>query len=300
MLYTSYLQVLSSIHGPTLQASKRIYPPPTPGLTFTAGFAAGALQSVVAAPLDALQARFRTSDLLEAEAGGPFRSVWQYGRDKLREIGPRGIFSGWSLSFLKDSFGSGLFFCLFETVKAQGYYAFVKYYYGSLQPQLVEKLSHTRLGGVSSEGLPQIRPHYALEPCFLMLGGITASVGQQLVLHPLGQVQAVYYKRLEHLDQQLTRPSSSSKNPRHQHATTRQLMTYRWEAYRETLRRCERKARRVGGWRAWLFRGFLGATVRQVPSTSAGLVIFELVRRKYGAEVEAVHIREDGYEIVLT
>lgn len=306
VLYTSYLQVLASIHGPTLQANKRIYPPPAPELTFTAGFTAGALQSVVAAPLDALQARLRTSDLLEAGAeaeaagggaAGPYRSVWQYSRDKLREIGLRGVFSGWGLSFLKDSFGSGLFFCLFEAVKAQGFYAFVRHYYGSLQPQRVEKLSVSNSNSNSmrdgeEDQVPAIRPHYALEPCFLMLGGITATVGQQLVLHPLGHVQAVFYKRLEYVDER-----------QRQQQQQQQMMARRqppWEAYRETLRRCGRQAARLGGWRAWLFRGFWGRTVRQVPSTSAGLVIFELVRRKYGAEAEAVHIREDGYEIVLT
>ncbi|OAX82281.1 hypothetical protein ACJ72_03362 [Emergomyces africanus] len=35
---------------------------------------------------------------------------------------------------------------------------------------------------------------------------------------------------------------------------------------------------------------------RQVPSTSAGLVIFELVRRKYGVDAEVVHIQEDGHQ----
>lgn len=41
-------------------------------------------------------------------------------------------------------------------------------------------------------------------------------------------------------------------------------------------------------------------TIKQVPSTSAGLVIFELVRRRYGSEAEAVKIKKDGYDILLT
>ena len=41
-------------------------------------------------------------------------------------------------------------------------------------------------------------------------------------------------------------------------------------------------------------------TIKQVPSTSAGLVIFELVRRRYSSEAEAVKIKKDGYDILLT
>ena len=41
-------------------------------------------------------------------------------------------------------------------------------------------------------------------------------------------------------------------------------------------------------------------TIKQVPSTSAGLVVFELVRRRYGNEAEAVKIKKDGYDILLT
>jgi hypothetical protein len=55
-------------------------------------------------------------------------------KGKLQEIRPKGIFAGWSLSFLKDSLGSGLFFVAFETVKSQAYLKFVTAYYGSLEP----------------------------------------------------------------------------------------------------------------------------------------------------------------------
>ena len=59
-------------------------------------------------------------------------------------------------------------------------------------------------------------------------------------------------------------------------------------------------AKRLGGWRIWLYRGFVMNIVRQVPSTSAGPVIFELVRRRYADESEAVRIETDGYDILLT
>ncbi|PGG97112.1 hypothetical protein AJ79_09340 [Helicocarpus griseus UAMH5409] len=283
VLYTSYLQILGSLHEPTLQATKRIYPPPGPSLTFTAGFAAGGIQSVIAAPLDALQVRFNTNDMIK----GQYRNVWQYGKHKLHEIGVRGIFSGWGLSFLKDAFGSALFFGMFETIKAQGYYSFVTYYYGSLQPHRVEKLSTS--SDTTRGEIPTIRPHYAMEPCFLMLAGLTASLAQQLVQHPLTVAQNVYYERLEHIDAMAKLDHSGRK-----------MMKHHYQAYVELFRRCQRRALRAGGWRRWLFRGFIWGAVRQVPSTSAGLVIFELVRRKYGVDAETVHIRQDGYDIILS
>ncbi|KAG5293589.1 mitochondrial carrier protein [Histoplasma capsulatum G186AR] len=284
VLYTSYLQILSGLHEPTLQATKRIYPPPAPSLTFTAGFAAGGIQSIIAAPLDALQVRFSTSDMIK----GQYRNVWQYGKHKLHEIGIRGIFSGWGLSFLKDSFGSALFFGMFETIKSQGYYTFVRYYYGSLKPHRVEKLS-VSAAPTSSGGIPSIQPHYALEPCFLMLAGVTASLVQQFAQHPLNLVQTVYYERLEHIDAMAKLDHSGMK-----------MMKHHYEAYLGLFGRCQKLAIRAGGWHSWLFRGFFGNAVRLVPSTSAGLIIFELVRRKYGVDAEIVHIQQDGYEIILT
>ncbi|EGD96221.1 mitochondrial carrier protein [Trichophyton tonsurans CBS 112818] len=281
ILYTSYLQILGAMHEPTLMGGKRVYPPPSPPVTFFAGFAAGAIQSVVAAPLDAIQARSRTSDMIN----GQYRSAWHYGWDKLKTLGARGVFSGWTLSFLKDSLGSAVFFSLFETVKAQGYYHFITRYYGSLQAPSIQKLSSPTQPGE----IPVIKPHYALEPAFLMLAGITATIFQQAVLHPLSLVQNIYYRNLDHLDKRVRHSRSG-----------REMMEHRANAYMETFKKCQRQARRIGGWRTWLYGGFFMNTLRQLPSTSAGLIIFELVRRKYGVPTDAVHIQLDGYDIILT
>src|SRR2546421_98992 len=96
VLYTSYLQFLGALHTPSSYSTKRVYPPAPHDSTFTAGFAAGTVQSVVIAPLDALQVRFKASEMLE----GQYQSMWEYGCHKLREIGVRGVFTGWGLSFL--------------------------------------------------------------------------------------------------------------------------------------------------------------------------------------------------------
>lgn len=58
LVYTSYLQILQARHEPAGHSTKRSYPPPPMHATFAAGAAAGALQSLFAAPLDAISARF--------------------------------------------------------------------------------------------------------------------------------------------------------------------------------------------------------------------------------------------------
>lgn len=281
MLYTSYLQILGSLHHSLSQSLKRIYPPPPVSCTFTAGFIAGAIQSVVAAPVDALQARFRTSDILD----GKYKNMWRYGQKKLVEIGIRGAFAGWGLSLLKDSLGCGIFFATFEYLKAQSYYAFVfKYYRGfdTHKPAVIPPKTYAR------NGCPIIKPHYAIEPTFLMLAGVTASIAQQVVLHPVAMVRTIHHDFLLRFHGQV-----SSSNPKSRPSNN----SYR--AYKKTYQRCLTYARRFGGWRRWLYRGFPLNTIKQVPSTSAGLIIFELVRRRYGSEVEAVRIERDDYDILL-
>ena len=283
VLYTSYLQTLGTFHGPSSEAVKRVYPPPPISSTFTAGFIAGSIQSVVAAPVDALQARFRTSDMFQ----GRYKNMWQYGWFKSKELGARSIFAGYGLSLVKDSLGFGVFFATFQYVKAQSFYAFVTRYYGGLQ--LGSNDNRYRHGPDGPGGIPAIRPHFAIEPSFLMLAGISASVAQQAVQYPMALTQQIYYDRLEALDRLLRKP--------HKDAGT--LGKYNL-AYKKTFDVCSSQAKHVDSWRKWLYRGFLANTLKQIPSTSAGLVIFELVRRRYASEAEAVRIEKDGYDILLT
>ncbi len=282
VLYTSYLQMLGLVHQPSSQSLKRVYPAPPVRNTFTAGFAAGVIQSVIAAPLDALQIRFRTTEILE----GRYRNMWHYGHAKLKEIGLRGAFAGWGLSFVKDSIGYALFFATFEYVKAQGYYAFLTTWYGGLSPQYVGFERETK--ATMESGISVIKPHYAIEPGFLMLAGVTASITQQTVQRPISLVQSIHYGSLANLDKQARLNPSNSE-----------MLHHYYSAYRKTYERCRVRAKRAGGWRHWLYRGFLWNTLKQVPSTSAGLIIFELVRRRYGNEAEAMRIEKDGYDILL-
>ncbi|KAH7406257.1 mitochondrial carrier domain-containing protein [Phaeosphaeria sp. MPI-PUGE-AT-0046c] len=283
VLYTAYLHSLSTLHEPSSHQTKRTYPPPPASTTFTAGLIAGGIQSVVAAPFDALQVRFRTADILD----GKFKTMWHYAGHKLRSIGLQGIFAGWTLSFVKDAFGSAVFFGTFETVKSQAYYDFVRQYYGTrTRDTLLEKAV---VMPDETDDRPVIRPHYTLEPIFLLLAGISASISSQLIMHPLTEIQDVHYRRLEALDFQA-----------HQEARPSRIVSRYYHAYEETFRQCRRLAKRAGGWRSYLYRDFFMGTIRQVPSTSAGLIVFELVRRKYSFENEEVVINHEDARILLT
>ncbi|KAH8663909.1 mitochondrial carrier domain-containing protein [Xylariales sp. PMI_506] len=323
VLYTSYLQILGRLHEDSARASKRIYPPPDPRHTFAAGLLAGSIQSVVAAPLDAIQARFDHRDMMSPEGNGRPKSMWAFSAEKLRDIGVRGIFAGWSLSFMKDGLGSAIFFSTFEFVKAQGYYKFVTWYYGALSDDIVDLLAQkipsaqgkqltagtagssvaAAVGGDEvKDYMPRvIKPHYAIEPSFLLLAGIGASFAQQVLLHPLTHIQVRHWDHLEELDAKAARIRASvAANPDRPRNRWRMLRAY-YRAYQETWAQCavEAKAEKVGLWR-WFYRGFWWNTIRQVPSTSAGLIIFELVRRKYGMGGEEVRITSDGYDILLS
>lgn len=271
-------------HGPDAVNSKRMYPPPSVAATFGAGLTAGAVQSVVAAPLDALTIRFRTPDLLEQR----YKTMWHYAAAKLKDIGTRGAYAGASLSLVKDSLGAGIFFSSFEWIKSQGFYRFVTWYY---EPTRLSRSQKAAIKAQMDEGgdvRPVVRPHYLIEPGFLLLAGAGASVLQQVVLHPLTQIQEVHYKRIEGLDRQMvTKPSR---------VETLQLYG---QSYRKSLKQCLVYARRAGGWRQWLYADFWRSTLRQVPSTSAGLIVFEIVRRKYGLGSEAARLQMDGYDILL-
>jgi hypothetical protein len=269
VLYTVYLHSLSSLHEPSSYQTKRVYPPPSPIITFEAGLIAGAFQSIVAAPFDALQTRFRTADILD----GKYKTMWHYAGHKLRSIGLQGIFAGWSLSLCKDALGAAFFFSAFETVKSQGYYNFVTWHYGARTRDSILDTAPLSIDDVDSR--PVIKPHFALEPTFLLLAGISAGVTSQIIQYPLTEIQDVHYRRLEALDFQA-----------HEESRPGQIMRRYYHAYEQTFAQCGTLAKRAGGWRKYLYKGFWGNTIRQVPSTSAGLIVFELVRRKYSFENE--------------
>ncbi|KAK0263567.1 hypothetical protein LTR35_017544 [Friedmanniomyces endolithicus] len=290
-LYTSYLQALGFLHEPSARATKRADPLPSPINTFTAGFIAGSIQSLVAAPLDALQVRFHATEFV----GGKYRNMWQYAYLKTGEIGVRGVFAGWSLSLVRDSFGSAVFFSTFEYIKGQAFYSFVSNYYGHFGKLTGSQQDALRAQGKGSTTAsnPVITPHYMLEPGFILLAGIAASVAQAAIQYPVSRIQDIHYGRLEWID---AHPMNKATTTGTRQRGTLGLYA---SAYKKTVKQCLAIARREGALRKWLFRDFLIRTLTQVPSTSAGLIVFEVIRRRYGDASDVVKIQKDGYDILL-
>ncbi|KAF3083423.1 hypothetical protein TWF102_009849 [Orbilia oligospora] len=294
ILYTSYLQMLQHQYAPAGHATKRAYPPPPYWATFTAGAAAGAIQSLFAAPLDAISYRFdvneltkHTSVLPEPNMRSAPISFWAYGRRILSEIGWHGVFAGYSLSLAKECFGYGLFFSTFEYVKQQMYYRWLSHYYGHRHRYL-----HP-FGMKPSDPITIIRPHWSLEPMFLLGAGASASFASHAVFYPLNQIQNAHLKQLEFIDRSNALAAAGLKKH-----------SYGWwtrysHAYEQTYKDCRELATRNGGWRRWLYKGYLMNTMKSTPSTAAALIVFELVRRKFGEEVGLASIQHDGFEIVL-
>ncbi|KAF3941706.1 hypothetical protein ABW19_dt0203708 [Dactylella cylindrospora] len=283
LVYTSYLQILQQNYEPASHSTKRAYPPPPYWATFTAGAGAGALQSLVAAPLDAISFRFDVNDI----ARDHNTSFWAYGRRKLAEVGLHGIFAGYSLSLTKEALGYGFFFSSFEYVKQQAYYGWLSHYYGHRHRYL-----HP-FGTKSTDPITIIQPHWALEPLFILFAGASASFASQAAFHPLNQIQNVHMNRLEDIDRANAKVAAGL-----------QKHTYGWwtrysHAYEKTFLDCRNLASANGGWGRWLYQGYLWNTIKSTPSTAAALIVFELVRRKFGEEVGLVSIQHDGFEIVL-
>ena len=233
----------------------------------------------MAAPLDALHARFQTNDLLF----GRYPDMWRYAWRRTLEMGFRGVFAGWSLSWVKDGFGCAVFFCTFESVKNQAFYGYISHLYRR------QSHAHAGFGEATSSAEQVVRPHFAIEPAFLLLAGIAASVAQSLVQYPLGLVQELHLRRLAVLDRLARRRVS-----------TAEMLNAYWLAYRRTFKICTMMGRQAGGLSRWLFQGYGWNTLRQIPSTSAGLIIFELVRRRYADDKEATILKVDSRELLLT
>ncbi|KAK5084378.1 hypothetical protein LTR05_005454 [Lithohypha guttulata] len=313
VLYTSYLQILGRLHEESSKHHKRVYPPPSFAETATAGFLAGSIQSIIAAPLDAIQVRYERHDpATNGKLGNSPQSMWTFGREKIREVGTRGIFAGYGLSFLKDSFGSATFFSTFEWIKSQGYHKFVHWYYGSLHPEMVTTLARKRphesgLRPRSNSAysdrdrfVQTIKPHYAIEPTFLFLAGLSASVAQSTVIYPLHHVQVEHWNHLEELDTQAKQFRQSS---RLQGQPRWRMMRVYYRAYQETWQQCMDAAKKEtrGNIIRWVYRGFVFNTFRQLPSTSAGLIIFELIRRRAGQASDDIRIssKAGDYDILV-
>lgn len=226
--------------------------------TLLAGFLAGGMQSLVAAPIDAIWTRFSAAEVLSNLSN---TSMWTYGMKKLREIGYTGVFAGFTLSFLKEAGGYALYFSTFELIKSTWYQNFVKFWYPK------ETLADTKRPGGR-----------ALYPTFVLFAGAAASVALQVVQYPLGKIQKLHIIRLEAVEQ--------INNPHHLYKPYKVMRELAF-AYYKTFKQVDRlRIKTAGGsWLVWLYGGFWRNTIMSLPGSSIGLMVFEIMRVRYGEDV---------------
>lgn len=214
--------------------------------TFKAGALAGAAQALAAAPIDAITTRFEVSEILESK----HLSLWRYGYKKLQEIGVYGVFAGSGISLVKESLSFALYFASFELVKGTWYHKFVNYWYRDPDKK---------------------GPNRAVFPTFVLFAGGVASLALQIVQYPLGKIQKLHFIRLEAID------------------VANKAHTPAWQIYLHTYSKTFKQVRRQsvkdagGSIIRWLYTGFWWSSLVSMPSTSIGLVVFEIMRLRYSS-----------------
>ncbi|CAM0138693.1 unnamed protein product [Umbelopsis sp. WA50703] len=282
VLYTTYIATLPIFHPASHFQLHRTFPPPPFTAVFSAGMLAGAAQCIIATPLDSLKVRFEVTDLLE----GKHRSMYQYAKSTLKELGLSSAYRGFTLTLVRDSLACGLFFATFEWVKQQGYYYFLDEVYGyqidssealtrvdknwnhsgfiSNDKQHEEDLEDTAAAVSSPEEPIKEKPPLLLEPIFVVTAGAAAAVAYQTIDHPLSKIHNVFW---------VAEAQSEYVNPKCRE-TTRKL-------YRETWEQCKLQVRLNGGsWRKYLYQDFSATLLKVAPATSLGFLVFELAKRE--------------------
>lgn len=173
ILYTTYLAMVPEL--------------PLFADTFRAGFVAGAVQLLAAAPIDAIAARQQAGEVLH----GVRTPYWHYGMAKLREIGFVGVFAGYGVLFVKELLGFGAFFATFEMVKTKGF---------ERSARAVETFHWLRTGE-SPDELKSVRQrHRVLQTTCVLVAGALAAFALMAVQYPITRFHNLHLKRLEVVD----------------------------------------------------------------------------------------------------
>ncbi|KAK9451473.1 mitochondrial carrier domain-containing protein [Limtongia smithiae] len=275
VLYTSYLTALP-LFSEKMVSINSIFGAAPDVLSwrqaFMAGLVAGGAQSLAAAPIDAVFTGFTVSDLKIPAEGiavqtQQHKSLWRYSREKLRAMGMRGVFRGYTLSLVKESLGFGAFFATFEGVKHWSYDQIVMQY-GAPVPKFVDFMrtqdtpaQHTTI---------REQPSAALYPATILGAGAVAAVALQVVQQPVARLQAVFAAMAVDYDEAYRTGKSS--------AVVRAYADSYGRLLREAaqLKRASKRS-----WMGWLYAGFGRQALSAVPSSSVGLFVFEIMRVRY-------------------
>jgi len=251
VLYTSYLSSIS------IAQYAKGNEHPTLGQALFAGAFAGAAQAMVATPLDNLAMRFDAEILKDRD-----QNLWKYSRDTLWRIGPRAAYGGITLNLVKESASFSLFFGTFEMIKGPVYRKYRDWWQSP--------------GYFHPEGRPKSRVLY---PTFILMAGSLAACSLQLVNYPLSKFQRLLSLRMQAID---------AAHPKR--AGLVNFVDQGWQFYAQAYYKTFEQMRSIiasqakGSTLKWLYSGALRYTLVAMPSTSIGLLVFEILRVRYAPD----------------
>ncbi|GEQ70036.1 hypothetical protein JCM33374_g3712 [Metschnikowia sp. JCM 33374] len=271
ILYGTYLATLDSLSTHRGPHANFAYSPVD---TWRAGFLAGAVQSLVAAPLDAIYSRSTTAEMMS----GKHENLWRYGVYKLKEIGLVGVFAGYAFSLVKESFGFAFYFSTFELIKTRGYnltYHVISTW-RNFKFAVREKFSFFSSDDqkVNADTIRKehLRSTKILKSTFVLLAGASAAFSLLAVQYPIAQVQKIHLRRLETLDIWSSSLHPPKKGP---------FIKVYWHSYLDTFEQVNQNKLKSGGsWFQLAYKGFARNALTTIPATSVGLLIFEIMRTR--------------------
>lgn len=249
--------------------------------TWRAGFVAGAVQSLAAAPVDAIYTRLTVAEMLE----GSHENLWVFGFNKLREIGLIGVFAGYGFSLVKESFGFAFYFLTFEIIKTQGYnltYKLINYYkrLEQLIKSNLKKIFHWDDDKIDEklEKLEKYRLMKILKSSFILIAGASAAFSLLAVQYPISKVQKIHLSRLEALDVYNASRFVGNTSP---------FFKLYYNSYVDTYKQVLRMKQRANiTWFEAAYSGFVRNALTTIPATSIALLVFEIMRTKLSDNFE--------------
>ncbi|KAG0686927.1 GDP/GTP exchange factor for ARF [Pichia californica] len=234
--------------------------------SFRAGFIAGAISSIAASPIDALYSRSNYAELVDSEVKD--HGLYKYAWKKLKDIGIIGIFAGFWLNLVKESFGFGFYFSVFEVIKSQGY---------SRTKSVIDWFDRIRGLEIDPNDVNNRKSARALQLTFVLFAGASAASALIAVQYPFNKVQKIHLARLEALD---------IFNEANKIESSKWFRLY-YNSYKQTFDiLMARKMKSGMTWPQFMYKGFTRFTLTNIPATSIGLLVFEITRQKLSYDLQ--------------
>lgn len=237
---------------------------------FKTGCVAGIAQAIVTTPIDAIYVRSRTNALLSHgylnDKNNGIANLWIYGWNKWKQLGIVGCYAGFNLTVIKEMLGFGCYFSIFEKMKSQ----------------LSNNFNYSRGNRDHNDNhIEQIRNKKWKQSFITFISGVTAAFTLQCIQFPISRIQKIHYQQLEILDL-LALPKTVSTTTHNPYSQLLSVSHIYWHSYINTLRYVKRKhgSNNILQLISYLYKGFVKNTMAIIPSTTAGLIVLDYVRRK--------------------